>query len=137
MKWRWRVCRCCRVAHCQIDPSTPTATGGSGVVSRRVGRLVAVNGGDLQCRVVVEVRKQTRQPSGQQALADTRRPHKSRMVTSRCRDLEGQAPDAMAAHIGRFRRELGGAGIDYCLLRTSEPLEHALLAYLATRARTG
>jgi uncharacterized protein (DUF58 family) len=41
----------------------------------------------------------------------------------------------MASLIERYRRELGGAGIDYQLLRTSEPLELALLAYLSTRAR--
>ena len=37
--------------------------------------------------------------------------------------------------IERYRRELGGAGIDYQLLNTKEPLEMALLAYLSTRAR--
>jgi uncharacterized protein (DUF58 family) len=41
----------------------------------------------------------------------------------------------MAALIERYRRELGGAGIDYQLLRTSHPLELALMAYLSTRAR--
>ncbi len=41
----------------------------------------------------------------------------------------------MAALIDRYRRELGGAGIDYQLLRTSHPLELALMAYLSTRAR--
>jgi uncharacterized protein (DUF58 family) len=41
----------------------------------------------------------------------------------------------MAALIDRYRRELGGAGIDYQLLRTSQPLELALMAYLSTRAR--
>jgi uncharacterized protein (DUF58 family) len=38
--------------------------------------------------------------------------------------------------IERYRRELGGAGIDYQLLSTKQPLEMALLAYLSTRART-
>ncbi len=37
--------------------------------------------------------------------------------------------------IDRYKRELGGCGIDYQLLRTDEPLELALLAYLSTRAR--
>jgi uncharacterized protein (DUF58 family) len=41
----------------------------------------------------------------------------------------------MGALIERYRRELGATGIDYHLLRTSEPLEMALLAYLSTRAR--
>jgi uncharacterized protein (DUF58 family) len=35
-----------------------------------------------------------------------------------------------------YKRELGAAGIDYRLLNTSEPLEFALLEYLATRARS-
>ncbi len=38
--------------------------------------------------------------------------------------------------IARYRRELGAAGIDYQLLKTSEPLEMALLAYLSTRSRS-
>ena len=38
--------------------------------------------------------------------------------------------------IERYRRELGGAGIDYQLLSTKQPLEMALLAYLSTRSRT-
>jgi uncharacterized protein (DUF58 family) len=37
--------------------------------------------------------------------------------------------------IDRYRRELGGAGIDYQLLKTTDPLELALLSYLSTRAR--
>jgi uncharacterized protein (DUF58 family) len=52
-------------------------------------------------------------------------------------------PDLVRAHyqkaigdlIGRYRRELGGAGIDYQLLNTKQPIETALLAYLHTRAR--
>jgi uncharacterized protein (DUF58 family) len=35
----------------------------------------------------------------------------------------------------RFDRELRGAGIDYVQLDSSQPLDFALLAYLATRAR--
>jgi uncharacterized protein (DUF58 family) len=42
----------------------------------------------------------------------------------------------MARLIGRYREELGAAGIDYQLLRTTDPLELALLSYLTTRART-
>ena len=41
----------------------------------------------------------------------------------------------MQALIGRYRRELGGAGIDYQLVNTKEPLELALMKYLSTRAR--
>jgi uncharacterized protein (DUF58 family) len=52
-------------------------------------------------------------------------------------------PDVVRAHyrkaiaglIERYRRELGGAGIDYRLLNTKQPLDMALLAYLSTRAR--
>jgi uncharacterized protein (DUF58 family) len=38
--------------------------------------------------------------------------------------------------IDRYRRELGAVGIDYHLLKTTDPLELALLSYLSTRART-
>jgi uncharacterized protein (DUF58 family) len=41
----------------------------------------------------------------------------------------------MSTLIDRYRRDLGAAGIDYQLLRTSHPLELALMAYLSTRAR--
>jgi uncharacterized protein (DUF58 family) len=37
--------------------------------------------------------------------------------------------------IERYKRELGATGIDYNLLRTDQPLELALMAYLSTRAR--
>ena len=37
--------------------------------------------------------------------------------------------------IGFYRRELGLAGIDYCQLDTSQPLELGLMAYLMTRHR--
>jgi len=37
--------------------------------------------------------------------------------------------------IGYYRRDLGLAGIDYCLLETSQPLELGLMAYLMTRRR--
>jgi uncharacterized protein (DUF58 family) len=43
---------------------------------------------------------------------------------------------AIRGLIDRYRRELGGCGIDYHLLTTNEPLELALMAYLSTRART-
>jgi uncharacterized protein (DUF58 family) len=38
--------------------------------------------------------------------------------------------------IDRYRRELGTAGIDYQLLKTTDSLELALLSYLSTRGRT-
>jgi hypothetical protein len=38
--------------------------------------------------------------------------------------------------IDTYRRDLGAAGIDYQLLRTTDPLELALLSYLSARART-
>ena len=34
-----------------------------------------------------------------------------------------------------YRRELRLAGIDYCLVDTSKPLDVALLAYLSARAK--
>jgi uncharacterized protein (DUF58 family) len=37
--------------------------------------------------------------------------------------------------IDRYKRELGATGIDYQLMKTTDPLELALLAYLSTRAR--
>lgn len=42
---------------------------------------------------------------------------------------------AVGALIDTYKRELGGAGIDYCLLDTSAPLDLALVAYLKTRGR--
>ena len=41
----------------------------------------------------------------------------------------------MGTLIGRYRRELGAAGIDYQLLSTKRPLELALMSYLSTRSR--
>jgi uncharacterized protein (DUF58 family) len=50
--------------------------------------------------------------------------------------VRGHYQQQIGALIERYKRELGACGIDYHLLRTSEPLEMALLAYLSTRART-
>ncbi len=44
--------------------------------------------------------------------------------------------EAIGGLVERYRRELGGAGIDYTLMSTTQPLELALLAYLSSRART-
>jgi uncharacterized protein (DUF58 family) len=67
---------------------------------------------------------------------------------TRFEDLESQhevmaVPAVVRAHylravgefIERYKRELGGSGIDYQLIPTSQPLELALLAYLAKRSR--
>jgi uncharacterized protein (DUF58 family) len=43
--------------------------------------------------------------------------------------------DELNATIERYKRELGGAGIDYRLLNTSDPLEFALMSYLSTRGK--
>jgi uncharacterized protein (DUF58 family) len=43
--------------------------------------------------------------------------------------------DELRAMLTLYERELRVAGIDYCLLDTSKPLDHALLAYLHTRGR--
>jgi uncharacterized protein (DUF58 family) len=43
--------------------------------------------------------------------------------------------DALNEAIERYRRELGSAGIDYCKIDTSTPLEFALMSYLSTRGR--
>ena len=49
----------------------------------------------------------------------------------------GEQPylDALNTALDTYKRELGGAGIDYRLINTSEPLEFALMAYLSTRGR--
>jgi uncharacterized protein (DUF58 family) len=49
--------------------------------------------------------------------------------------VRGEYVRAMQALLDRYKRELGMAGIDYHLLRTDEPLELALMAYLFTRAK--
>ena len=41
--------------------------------------------------------------------------------------------EAMQGLIDRYKRELGGAGIDYHLLTTRDPLELGLMRYLSTR----
>jgi uncharacterized protein (DUF58 family) len=41
----------------------------------------------------------------------------------------------MGGLIDRYKRELGATGIDYQLLKTTDPLELALLSYLSTRSR--
>jgi len=43
--------------------------------------------------------------------------------------------DRMESLIALYRRELQLAGIDYCLLDTSKPLELGLMSYLVTRRR--
>ena len=43
--------------------------------------------------------------------------------------------ERMQSLIGFYRRELQLAGIDYCLLDTSQPLELGLMSYLMTRHR--
>jgi len=41
----------------------------------------------------------------------------------------------MGRLIDRYRHQLGAAGIDYQLLKTTDPLELALLSYLSTRSK--
>jgi uncharacterized protein (DUF58 family) len=41
----------------------------------------------------------------------------------------------VAAFLDDVKKTLGSSGIDYCLLDTSEPLDRALIAYLARRRR--
>lgn len=52
----------------------------------------------------------------------------------------GQVRDAylraITTLVDTYRRELGGAGIDYHLLDTSQPLDLALVSYLNARARS-
>jgi hypothetical protein len=44
--------------------------------------------------------------------------------------------DELQRTIEGYRAQLTSAGIDYCLLDTSQPLEFALSAYLSTRSRS-
>lgn len=50
--------------------------------------------------------------------------------------VRGRYVQAVTAMIDRYRRELGGAGIDYHLLDTSQPLDRALTSYLNARGRS-
>lgn len=49
--------------------------------------------------------------------------------------VRGEYLRAVQALIDRYKRELGGAGIDYQLLNTAQPLELALMGYLSARGR--
>lgn len=49
--------------------------------------------------------------------------------------VRGEYLRAVHALIDRYKRELGGAGIDYQLLSTAQPLELALMGYLSARGR--
>ena len=49
--------------------------------------------------------------------------------------VRGQYLARVEQFIATYRRELGGAGIDYHLLDTSQPLDVALMAYLSARGR--
>ncbi|MEP7117679.1 MAG: DUF58 domain-containing protein [Acidobacteriota bacterium] len=50
--------------------------------------------------------------------------------------VRGDYLHAVQGLVDTYRRELGGAGIDYHLLDTSKPLDLALMAYLNTRGRS-
>ena len=50
--------------------------------------------------------------------------------------VRGDYLRAVQGFVDTYRRELGGAGIDYHLLDTSKPLDLALMAYLNTRGRS-
>jgi uncharacterized protein (DUF58 family) len=43
--------------------------------------------------------------------------------------------EALLTTLDRFKRELGSAGIDYCIFDTAQPLEFALMSYLSTRGK--
>jgi uncharacterized protein (DUF58 family) len=49
--------------------------------------------------------------------------------------VRAQYLEALNAALALYKRELGGVGIDYRLLDTSEPLEFALMSYLSTRVK--
>jgi uncharacterized protein (DUF58 family) len=50
--------------------------------------------------------------------------------------VRGAYLQAMTGLVDTYRRELGGAGIDYHLLDTSQPLDLALTTYLSARGRS-
>jgi uncharacterized protein (DUF58 family) len=60
----------------------------------------------------------------------------SEMLTNPARVRESYLR-AMNEFIATYRRELSAAGIDYQVLDTSQPLDQALLTYLATREKRG
>jgi uncharacterized protein (DUF58 family) len=62
-------------------------------------------------------------------------PETGEEVTAAPHLVRTQYLDELHALLTRYQRELRVAGIDYCLLDTSQPLDHALLAYLHTRGR--
>jgi uncharacterized protein (DUF58 family) len=43
--------------------------------------------------------------------------------------------DALNGALDRYKRDLGSADIEYCVIDTSTPLEFALMSYLSTRGR--
>jgi uncharacterized protein (DUF58 family) len=50
-------------------------------------------------------------------------------------DVRGHYLSQLQQLVEKYERELQVAGIDYCRLDTSQPLDHGLMAYLRTRAR--
>lgn len=47
--------------------------------------------------------------------------------------LRDEYRDHMDGHLETLRRRMAQSGIDYCFLRTSQPLDHALFQYLSRR----
>ncbi len=62
-------------------------------------------------------------------------PETGEEVTAEPRVVRARYLEELKALLERYERELRVAGIDYCLLDTSQPLDAALLAYLHTRGR--
>ena len=60
-------------------------------------------------------------------------------VTERAfpRSIQAEYRRRVRGFLDDLRHSTGRAGIDYCLLNTSEPLDKALMAYLARRKRSG
>ena len=56
-------------------------------------------------------------------------------VTAVASEVRAGYLQAMHDLIARYRRDLRRAGIDYCLVDTSKPLDGALRAYLGTRSK--
>ena len=68
----------------------------------------AVQGGDLECGVLVEIGKEAGQSLSQQGLPHARRPHQRAVVTADGRHLQRQAPHQVPPHVGEVEPEVGG-----------------------------
>jgi hypothetical protein len=70
-----------------------------------------VDGGDLQRRLLVQRRQQTRQALGEHRLPGTGRPGEEQVVPARGGDLDRAAPHGLPDHVTQVGgRSRGGSG---------------------------